>query len=101
MANYIVHLLKNPPTTPPHIYFPPGVRSPLPDQFIPHNTPGGIRTPIPENPDGSPTITNTTITTTSGYSEPKKSLSFTVNKNNKNQDRRVNPLQSFIFHVHT
>lgn len=38
--------------SPSPIYFPPGVRAPLPDQFIPHNTPGGIRTiPSPENPD--------------------------------------------------
>lgn len=52
VANYILHLLKNPPTTPPHIYFPPGVRTPvtptpvnIPDIAIP-KTFG-----IPENPD--------------------------------------------------
>lgn len=49
IANYILHLLKNPPKVQSPIYFPPGVRSPLPQEFIPHNTPGGIRTP--ENPD--------------------------------------------------
>lgn len=45
VANYILHLLKNPPTTPPHIYFPPGVRSPLPPQ------PPITTIPSPENPD--------------------------------------------------
>lgn len=56
-VNYRLHqLLSRPgnldtPASSP-IYFPPGVREPLPSTFIPHNTPGGIRTILnPENPD--------------------------------------------------
>ncbi len=64
-ANYITHLLKylvkkyNKPgrsdtllefiqkkfDSEPLLYFPPGVRSPLPDTFIPHDTPGGLCAP--------------------------------------------------------
>ena len=53
VANYIVHLLKqkqkntNPNPTP--IYFPPGVRSPIPTPTL--------TIPTPENPDGRPIVT--------------------------------------------
>lgn len=48
VANYIVHLLKQKKLSAP-IYFPPGVRSPIP-------TP--IQTiPTPENPDSRPIVT--------------------------------------------
>lgn len=50
IANYILHLLKNPPKVQSPIYFPPGVRTPLPPNTI-HTM------PIPENPDGRPIIT--------------------------------------------
>lgn len=54
-VNYRLNqLLSRPggPDAPNPLYYPPGVRG-IPDlpQFIPHNTPGGIRTPIPENPN--------------------------------------------------
>ena len=45
IANYILHLLKQKQkNTTPSIYFPPGVRAPLPPNTI-HTM------PIPENPD--------------------------------------------------
>ena len=52
VANYIVHLLKqkntnSAPQSP--IYFPPGVRSPIPTPTL--------TIPTPENPDGRPIVT--------------------------------------------
>ena len=54
VANYIVHLLKQKKSTQQApIYFPPGVRSPIPTLA---STP--IHTiPTPENPDGRPIVT--------------------------------------------
>ena len=51
VANYIVHLLKqkNINTNPAPIYFPPGVRSPIPTPTL--------TIPTPENPDGRPIVT--------------------------------------------
>ena len=55
VANYIVHLLKqkniNTNTNPAPIYFPPGVRSPIPTPTL--------TIPTPENPDGRPIVTCT------------------------------------------
>lgn len=51
IANYILHLLKQKQkNTTSSIYFPPGVRTPLPPNTI-HTM------PVPENPDGRPIIT--------------------------------------------
>lgn len=75
------------PTNP--IIYGPGIRS-IPDQFIPHNTPGGITTPpittipSPENPDGRPIVT-----ATAGLSQPKnKTLTFTTGETKFAQDFR-------------
>ena len=51
IAHYILHLLKQKQKNlAPSIYFPPGVRTPLPPNTI-HTM------PISENPDGRPIIT--------------------------------------------
>ena len=50
VANYIVHLLKQKKSTQNPIYFPPGVRSPIP-------TPTTLTIPTLENPDGRPIVT--------------------------------------------
>ena len=50
VANYIVHLLKQKKSTQQApIYFPPGVRSPIPTPTL--------TIPTPENPDGRPIVT--------------------------------------------
>ena len=49
VANYIVHLLKQKKSTQNPIYFPPGVRSPIPTPTL--------TIPTPENPDGRPIVT--------------------------------------------
>lgn len=53
VANYIVHLLKQKKSTQVQapIYFPPGVRSPIPTPTL--------TIPTPENPDGRPIVTCT------------------------------------------
>ena len=48
VANYIVHLLKQKKSS-ASIYFPPGVRSPIPTPTL--------TIPTPENPDGRPIVT--------------------------------------------
>lgn len=49
VANYIVHLLKQKKSNQNPIYFPPGVRSPIPTPTL--------TIPTPENPDGRPVVT--------------------------------------------